>query len=632
MEFSTWEQALLAILVIATIAIFAVSLRPRLQAILAGKPDRPRTDRLGRRLATAAKEVLLQTRVIGGRPVAGAMHAAVFGGFLFFALETADHFLKPYGFHLLEALFGDSGVPVFKWILVLWAILVSIGILGLAYRRFVMVKISPDPKSYSSGVVALLIFLLMVTYLYAQSSPAAALAKANWWTHAAIIIVFPHLIIRSKHFHILMAPVNIFFRTERLAELKPLNLDVEALEEEMAEGEEPSFGLETLADLSWKERMDFLTCVECRRCTENCPANLAGQELDPRGFILDGRASIMGDLAPDQPVIGNVISETALGQCTSCGACEAVCPVGIEHLQVLTGAKRAQALSLGTGLVASDFFETVERRGNPFGESADLRKKLVEELGIPYYEPGKTEYLLWLGCVWGYNNDARSSLEAMVKILKAAGTSFGVLEKESCSGHHSRRQGEEMQFQTLAGENLERLKAAKVSKMVAPCPHCLHTIGREYPTLDEAFRPEVIHHSELIRELQAKGVLRLASSRHGGVATTYHDPCYLGRYEGVFDAPRDLIRAAGLRLTEMERHGRRAVCCGGGNAGFMSQKEEKVRVDQVRKKHVAATGATLLVTGCPECKMMLDAAVKETKDLAELVAEALVEERGADAS
>ena len=625
MEFATWEQVLLAVLVIATTAIFAKSLWPRVEAIRAGKPDRVRTDQIGRRLWICFKEVLLQTRVIGGRPIAGAMHAAVFGGFMFFGLETTDHFLKPYGFHFVQTLLGESGVPVYKMVLSAWAVLVSVGILGLAYRRFFMPKISPDPKSYSSGVVAILIFLLMATYLWAQVPPPEAMAKANWWIHALIIIVFPHLIVRSKHFHILMAPINIFFRTERLADLQPLNLDIEALEEELGEDEEPSFGLETLANLSWKQRMDFLSCVECRRCTDNCPANLAGQDLDPRGFILDGRKSIMG-LADDQSVIGNVISETALGQCTSCGACEAACPVGIEHLQVLTGAKRAQALSLGTGMVASNFLETVERRGNPFGESGDARKKLIEELEIPYYEAGKTEYLLWLGCVWGYNSDAKSSLAGMVKILRASGKSFGVLKKESCSGHHSRRQGEEMQFQTLAGENIERLKEAKAEKMIAPCPHCLHTIGREYPTLDEELDVKVVHHSELIRELQASGAIRLDPTKHDGVKTTYHDPCYLGRYEEIFDAPRDVIRAAGLEVTEMDRHARRAVCCGGGNAGFMSQTEEDVRVDQIRKQHVKDTGAKMLVTGCPECKMMLSAATDVTKDLAELVADSMVED------
>ncbi len=355
MPFAIWEVVLLTVLIVASAALFAHSLRPKIQAILAGKSDRVRTDALPRRLGVTLKEVLFQTRVIGGRPVAGAMHAAVFGGVLFFSLETTDHFLKPYGLHFLETLVG-GGVPVFKDVVALWAVLVTIGIVGLAFRRFVMVKISPDPKSYSSGVVAVLIVLLMVTFLYAQALPPVGLAKANWWLHALIILVFPHLIIRSKHFHILMAPINIFFRTERLADLLPMDLDIE----DMDDDDEPSFGLETVADLSWKQRMDFLTCVECKRCTENCPANLAGQELDPRGFILAGRKSIL-ELGADDPVIGSVLSETALGQCTSCGACEAACPVGIEHLQVLTGAKRAQALALGTGMVADEYLKTVER-------------------------------------------------------------------------------------------------------------------------------------------------------------------------------------------------------------------------------------------------------------------------------
>ncbi len=614
MEFAIWEQALVAVLVVATITVFVRSLKPKIEAIRAGKSDRVRTGDVGRRLATAGKEVLLQTRVIGGRPVAGALHAAVFGGFLFFGVETIEHFLKPFGGHFIP--------PFYKGVVAVWAVLVSIGIAGLAFRRFVMVKVSPDPKSYSSGLVALLILLLMVTFLYAQTDPAAGLAKTNWWLHALIILAFPHLILPSKHFHILMAPINIFFRTERLADLKPLNLDIEELE---ASEEEPTFGLETLADLSWKQRMDFLTCVECKRCTDNCPANLSGQELDPRAFILAGRKSI-AELGSDAPAIGSILSETALGQCTTCGACEENCPVGIEHLQVLMGAKQAQALALGTGMVADDFLKTIELRGNPFEQPASNRTKLIEELEIPYFEAGKTELLLWLGCVWSYNPDNRRSLEAMVEILKAAGTSFGVLKQESCSGHHSRRQGEEMQFQTLAGENIERLKAAGARRMVAPCPHCVHTIGREYGTLDAELDLEVVHHSELIEELLSTGAIRLDSSGNGSgkPPATYHDPCYLGRYEKVYDAPRDVIRKAGLAVTEMERHRERAVCCGGGGAGFARQSEEEgKRVDQLRKGHVKDTGAQLLVTGCPECKMMLDAAVAETKDIAEVVAEAL---------
>lgn len=189
-----------------------------------------------------------------------------------------------------------------------------------------------------------------------------------------------------------------------------------------------------------------------------------------------------------------------------------------------------------------------------------------------------------------------------------------------------------MQFQTLARENIERIQAVKADKMISPCPHCLHTIGREYPTLDESFQPKVVHHSEFIEQLLERGAIQLDKGAHKGVSTTYHDPCYLGRYEGVTEAPRHVIRQTGLEIREMARHGKKATCCGGGSAGAWSQTEAETRVDQVRKQHVKDTGADLLVVGCPECKMMLDAATKETKDLAELVAESLIGGREAAAS
>jgi Fe-S oxidoreductase len=619
LTFSFMETLLVTLFILLSVAIFSRDFYQRIKIVQKGKADRKRTDHFGRRLATSLKETFLHTKVIGARPVAGTMHFLVFAGFVFFGLETIEHFLKAYNLHFMDFLFGDFK-PVYKWIVALWAILVTAGITGLALRRFVFVKFSPDPKSISSGYVALLIVILMLTYLYAwfNQEQQTAFMKANWWIHAGTVLIFPHLILRSKHLHLILSPATIFFRTERLGDFLPLNLDMEALESE----EDITLGLETLADLSWKQRLDFYTCVECRRCTDHCPANLSGQELDPRGFILDGRNSIAG-LADSEPVIGNVISENALGQCTSCGACENICPVGIEHLQVLTGAKRAQALALGTGMVAADFLQTVERTGNALGAQKNARDKLIAELEIPLFEKGKSDYLLWLGCVWSYNPDARTAVESMVKILKKSGTRFGVLKNETCSGHHSRRQGEEMQFQTLANENMQSLKNLGVQNIIAPCPHCLHTIGREYPTLDDAFKPSLIHHSQFIGELLRKKTITL-NGKSNGTTTTYHDPCYLGRYEKIYDAPRDVISVAGFNIIEMVRHGEKSMCCGGGNAGFVREQAVKKRVDQVRKEQVRETGAKLLVTACPECKMMLNAAVEETKDLAEVVAEAMV--------
>jgi Fe-S oxidoreductase len=624
LDFALWEKLVLLALIVIVGAFFARDLGRKIRLIVKGHPDRPRTDRLATRVARVVKEVVFQSRVIGGRPVAGAMHAAVFGGFVFFAFETLDHFLRAFGLGYLHPLFGEY-VWIFKGFLAIWAVLVSVGILGLAFRRFVMVKISPDPTSYSSGLVAAMIFLLMLTYLYTQAGPIhdqhAMAAKLNWWAHALLILGFPSLILRSKHFHLIMAPVAIFFRTERLGEMKPMDLDLEALEESDEE-EEPKLGLEDLGTLSWKQRMDFLTCVECRRCTDHCPANLSQQELDPRGFVLDGRHSIE-DLEDAEPVIGNVITEMALGQCTSCGACEAICPVGIEHLQVLMGAKQAQALALGTGVVAGDFLRDVERTGNALGKPKSERRKRIEELGIPYFEPGETEWLLWLGCIWSYDPDSRAAVEATVELLKRAGVSFGVLKQEHCSGHHSRRQGEEMQFQTLAGENLEAFKEAGVTKIIAPCPHCVHTLGREYPDLDGEFQPEIVHHTQMFERLIAEGRLRPVAGAFEGMASTYHDPCYLARYEHETAAPRSLLARAGVEFAEMERSGVRTMCCGGGAAGFARTDEYERRVDQERSDQVRATGAKMLVVSCPECKMMLNPAAEETKDIGEVLAEAV---------
>ena len=614
MTFAVWEQGLLVVLVVVSGAIFLRDLAGKIRHITPGKSDRPRTDQIGRRLWVTFKEVIFQTRVVGGRPVVGTMHALVFLGFLVFALETTNHFLKPFHVPLLETLFGGL-LPAFRALLLLTAVLVGVSIMGLFYRRFFMKESSPDPKSYSSGVVAILIFLLMATYINGVLAEPVA-ERGSWWVHSLIILVFPHLILRSKHFHILMAPVDIFFRTHRLGDLLPLNLDLEAMEDSE---EEVSLGLESMADVPWKMRMDFLTCVECRRCTEQCPAASCDQELNPRGFILAGRAM----LGKEGPVIGEVITENALGQCTSCGACEAICPVGIEHLNLLTGAKRAQALATGKGMVATEYLETVEKYANAFSEPKSTRTKLIEELGLPIYEPGKSEYLLWLGCVWSYNADARSSLEAMQKILETAGIRYGVLAEESCSGHHSRRQGEELQFQTLAGENIERFKENGVAKAISPCPHCLHTFRWEYPTLDAEFQPEVIHHSEFITQLVADGKLQLGANGRSNDKLTYHDPCYLGRFEGVYEEPRDLIRRTGAELVELGRRRERSFCCGGGSAGFVREQEVARRVDVERKEEISGSGARTLVTSCPECKMMLDAAVEETVDLAELVAESI---------
>ena len=339
MEFALWEKGLLLLLLAATAAVAVREVAPKLKYVVAGAPDRVRTDQLVSRLGRTIREVLFQTRVISGRPVVGTLHAVVFIGFLCFALETIDHFAEPWGLHLLASLFGD-GAQRFKSVLAVVAVLVMVGISGLFIRRFFMPSISPDPRSWTSGLVAIMIFLLMASYLYGLDETAPG-QRLNWWLHALLIIGFVPLILHSKHFHIIVGPINVFLRNQRLGQHLPLDLEAIAAAEE-----ETSLGLDSLADIPWKMRLDFLSCVECKRCTDQCPAANSGQELNPREFILAGRSS----MGQEGSFIGSVISETALGQCTSCGACENICPVGIEHTQLLIGAKRAQAMAIGQGL------------------------------------------------------------------------------------------------------------------------------------------------------------------------------------------------------------------------------------------------------------------------------------------
>jgi len=615
MEFQFSEKLLLALLILSSAGLFVWNLRAKIGLILEGPTDRVRTDHLGKRLARTVREVLLQTRVIGQRPVVGALHAAVFLGFLLFAIETVEHFLEGFSFSILEPLLGPA-LPGFRAGMTGVAAVVAVAILGLAFRRFVLVKTSPDPRSVTSGIVALFIFLLMVSYLNGISSNPVA-PHANWWLHAIIILVFPHLILKSKHFHILMAPITLFFRGERLGDYVPL--DLEALAE--ADVEEVCLGLEKVRNLPWKMRMDFFTCVECRRCTEACPAAQAGTALDPRGFILAGRQTLRAG-RPDDQVSDTVISDEALGFCVTCGACENGCPVGVEHLQLLVGAKRAQALATGKGVVASDYFRAIETYGNPFGQPRADRRKLISDLEMPRFSGADGEWLLWLGCVWGYNPELRSAVRAFQEVLNTAGTRWGVLDEEPCCGHHSRRQGDEAQFQDLARRSLEILRQKKAKQIVTPCPHCLHTLRREHSSPDGDYRPQIVHYSELMHTLVVEGRLQFKPNGAQREAA-YHDPCYLARYEAIIDAPRAVLAATGTTVRELPHRRGQTLCCGGGAAGFVRELEPEQRLDRVRRAEIVGSGADLLVTACPECRMMLGAAVDQTKDLAEVVAESV---------
>ncbi len=616
LQFSTLEKYVFLFLMVGALSIFAVLARKFLAVVRQGTKDPGRLSAPGTRFLRMVREVLLQSRVVSGRPIVGLLHTTVFLAFLLFLLETVNMFLEPFGLEYLHGFLGDF-LQTFRVFVVIIAVFCTISMVGLTFRRFVLVKISPDPKSYESGFVALLIILLMLTYIDMNATNLVS-AKVNWWLHVVIILAFPAIILNSKHRHIFLAPIAVYLRKFRLWDVPRMNLDFESAESE----DDIILGLETISAIPWKLRLDMLACVECKRCTDNCPAAIAGQDLRPADFIKTGRKELLtGDR--EAAVIGTVITEEALGQCTSCMACENVCPVGVEHSQLLAGSKAAQTLALGTGGVATEFLKAVTNYSNPFSASPDVRSGLIDELEIPLFKKGETEYLLWMGCVWSYNSDFKNAVAATNKLLKTAGVSFGVLETENCSGHHSRKQGEEMQFQMLAEENCAQFMEQNINRIVTGCPHCVNTLRYEYTDFLGGHTMEVTHHSELFAGLVDSGALNVNPDTGNRKRVTYHDPCYLGRYERVFNEPRTLIRAAGCSLVETVRNKDRSYCCGGGAAGFTREAVGEQRVDQVRKSHIEETGVDTLVTACPECKMMLAGTVEETKDIAELLLEAI---------
>ncbi len=611
-----WERLILFLLIVASISIFVRNLRIKLHPVLQGAPDRPRTDHPAARLKRTVREVLLQTRVIGGRRLVGVLHATVFFGFLLFALETVEHFSKGFGVSLLVPLLGDV-LPYYRGLMVVVAIAVAVAITALAFRRFVLVGSSPDPKSWSSGVVALFILLLMLTYLNGLRL-APALPHHNYWVHALIILAFPHLIMKSKHFHILLAPISLFLRTEQLGNYAPIDLESLAA----SDVDEVTLGLENVASIPRKMRLDFLTCVECRRCTDNCPSALGGNDTNPGATMVAGWKALFSSL-PDDPVVDNIVPEAALGLCATCGACENICPVGVEHLQLIVGAKRAQTLATGKGVVASEFFRAIESHGNAMGLPRSDRKARLKDLQLPVFSGRADEWLLWLGCVWGYNSDQRSAVRAFKEVLDQAGVRYGVLEDEPCCGHHSRRQGEESQFQGLARQSLELLEQKGVRRIVTPCPHCLHTLRHEHTQFNGHVNRRIVHHSEMLADLFSREALRLRPDLEESRTAVFHDPCYLARFERSWEASRAVLSLTGLNLRELPHRRDKTLCCGGGAAGFVRETGSAQRLDQPRRAEIKASGAPLLVTACPECRMMLDAAAEETRDIAEIVADAI---------
>jgi Fe-S oxidoreductase len=611
LHFSVVEMGLLLLLCAASLVTFLWRMRPIAHNILHARKDEGFTlAPLGRRVWEFVSEVLCQSKVIRQRPLPGLAHAFVFWGFLAFAVVTTNHLLTGLRLGVLQHT-GFVGAFYFGFAAI-WALLVAVSIAGLFIRRFVVrPRWLGEKVSIESGFIAFLIFLLMVSYLAAFTVPADGVAvRVWWWVHTLSLLIFLPIIPGTKHLHLVLSPLTVFLKRPGFSDIPKLSEPAEDAPA-LAEADE-DFGLLAGKDVTQLIALQAYSCVECGRCTEHCPAATTGKVLNPKEIALGvrgylnafGPAStvpLLNELrdapsnpSPDNPS-ANWLSMEAAFECTTCGACEFQCPVGVQHLPIIVGLRRG---AVNTGAwedrYGTKLFLSLEKQGNALGLSASERDKFVQREQLPLFD-GTQEYCLWLGCMGGYDPKGREIIADFARVMRHLGTTFGVLRKEKCTGDPARRLGNDLVFGSLAEQGLKAFAQAKVQKIVAICPHCVRTIATDWREYGVA--PEIEHHSEFMARHAD------ALPKGGGDAIVYHDPCYLGRYRDVYDAPRTVVAQAG-ELVEAERHRERSFCCGaGGGLAFLGE-ESGERVSNVRAKELLATGAKTIGTACPFCNTM----------------------------
>ncbi len=490
-----------------------------------------------------------------------------------------------------------------------------------------------------------------------DAATAHTVGEAFYWSHVSILLVFLNYIPYSKHIHLLGALPNIVTMnlSERKLDLPKLNLE-----------DENQWGVGKYEQFSWKSLLDTYACTECARCSNYCPANATDKPLSPMQLIHDIRYEMLEtgtmqlalahaeDLAATAdaferprhaaavealkqkiaalpPMVGGRIKEETLWACTTCGACQEACPVFIEHpLKII---QMRQNLVLAQEKTPTDLaraFRNIERAQNPWGIGADQRMDWAEGLAVPTIEDKPNpEYLLWVGCAGAFDQRIRKQTQAMVKILGAAGVDYAVLgHQESCTGDPARRGGNEMLFQMQAEMNVETLNAAGVKKVITSCPHCLHTLRHDYPQFGGHY--ELIHHTQLLEHLVSTG--RIKPEKDGGGKVVYHDSCYLGRWNGEYEAPREVLRRLPMvDLVEPERRRNRGFCCGAGGGRMFMEEKIGSRVNVNRAEELVATGAKTVAVACPFCNVMMTDGMKHLNkeeevrvmDIAELLSESI---------
>lgn len=564
----------------------------------------------------------------------------------------------------------------------IFCILVLTGIVSLAVRRYGMKPKALYPPPQEQGILVnkesrentwmeslitiLFIAMLMITYLttegtaaawlqqgqafhfeawhpfssavgfvlHSLSLPTAALVgfyHVSWWIHILCVLGFACYIPFSKHLHLVAGPINLYFKRQASYGKVDKKIDLMAMleAEDDDDDEEMSMGgVQYLHDLPWKNILDTFACIECGRCDDVCPAKNTGKELSPKWMIVntkhllsDEKDKLLRGEKSETPLPGHVMSEDAIWSCTTCGGCMEMCPMGIEHIPDIIGMR--QHLLMEEESFPSEFttmFKNLENQGNPWGQAQSQRDEWARGLEVKTLSEvdniNDLDVIYWVGCAGSYDDNAKKVSVALAQLMHLAGMKFAILGKEEkCCGDPARRSGNEFLAQEMIQENVETLNEYGVKHLVTACPHCLHTLKNEFPDFGGVY--EVKHHTTLLNELVAAGKLKV-NSESAGLLTTFHDPCYLGRHNDVYDDPRQLLTATGHEQQEMKQNRKVSFCCGAGGAQMWKEESGPTRVNVERTRQALETGAEQIAVGCPFCKTMITDGVNE-HDKAETV-------------
>ena len=661
------------IVFVLAMGLFAWSAARLVKFLRLGKPDN-RFDNPGSRLLKVLTVAFGQSKLLR-EPLAGLMHFFIFWGFVVLlsaVLESiGEGIVSGFSFSFLGTV--PSAVLAFLQDVFVGLVILSVAV--ALFRRYVLrpkrLDLGLHSKLDATGILITILLIVLsmlgqnatrmivgeseesarflsatVMPLFAgmEVSTVATWFEVFWWTHIVLILAFLNYLPYSKHLHVLTSIFNVYFSsTQPRGALKPINLEAENVEQ---------FGVADVQDLTWKQLLDGYTCTECGRCSNVCPATTTGKLLSPRKVIMDIRARLMekaplavagvtsmenvpeGTKSPlEKTLVHDFITPEELWGCTTCMACVQECPVNIEHVDAIVDMRRDLVLMESAfPPEVQPVFRNLENNFTPWAFAASNRADWAEGMNIPRMaDGGEVEVLFWVGCAGSYDTRYKKVTQAFSRLMQQAGIKFAILgTEEKCTGDPARRIGNEYLAQILMKDNIQTLDKYHVKKVVTACPHCFNTLRNEYPQFGGNY--DVVHHTDFLMQLVNDAKIKISAAQKAKI--TYHDSCYLGRYNNVYDAPREALKSVpGLEMVEMKRSKSRGFCCGAGGGRMWMEETEGKRINVERTEEALALQPDVIGTACPFCMTMMTDGVKakeasesvQVKDIAEILYEATQE-------